>query len=251
MNPDRSAWLDGPPARCQVVPSAQPCVSRLVLLGAPGVGKGTQAALLHQRLGACHLSTGDIFRTAGSQFESSQSPAIKQALVYMRRGELVPDSTVLEVVRERRACLHCRGGFILDGFPRTLRQAESLERLMREEGLALTAVINYDLPFSEIVQRLGGRRTCSNCKTVYHVTERPSKLAGCCDLCQGSLFQREDDRPESIKVRMDAYDGNTAPLIDFYRSLGLLLQLNAAGTAEAIYARTLSALSTRGVRAST
>jgi adenylate kinase len=214
------------------------------------VGKGTQAALLQERLGACHLSTGDVFRTAGSQFESAQTPAIKQALAYMRRGELVPDSTVLEVVRERRACLHCRKGFILDGFPRTLRQAESLDELLKEEGLAVTAVINYDLPFSEIVQRLGGRRTCSNCKSVYHLSERPPKLAGCCDLCQGSLFQREDDRPESIKVRLESYERSTAPLIDLYRGLGLLLQVNAAGAPEAIYARTLSALSISATRPS-
>lgn len=251
MDSDRSAWLDGPPARCQVLPNAQSCVNRVVLLGAPGVGKGTQAALLHERLGACHLSTGDIFRTAGSQLESAQTPAIQQALAYMRRGELVPDSTVLEVVRERRACLHCRGGFILDGFPRTLPQAESLERLLKEEGLALTSVINYDLPFSEIVQRLGGRRTCSSCKAVYHVTERPPKVAGCCDLCHGRLFQREDDRPESITVRLEAYERNTAPLIDFYRGLRLLVQVNAAGTAGAIYAKTLNALSISAARPST
>lgn len=107
---------------------------RLVLLGAPGVGKGTQAALLHERLGACHLSTGDIFRSAGSRPESAQTPAIREALAYIRRGELVPDATVLEMVRERKVCLHCRGGFILDGFPRTVGQAESLKKLMLDRG---------------------------------------------------------------------------------------------------------------------
>ena len=155
MNPDRPAWMEGPPARCEALPKLQHSAKRVVLLGAPGVGKGTQAALLHDRLGACHLSTGDVFRSAGSRPESAQTPAIREALAYIRRGELVPDATVLEMVRERKVCLHCRGGFILDGFPRTVGQAESLKKLMQDEGLSLTAVINYDLPAHEIVQRLG------------------------------------------------------------------------------------------------
>src|SRR5579863_6414821 len=135
--PNRVAWLQGPSARCETVPKGVSPPWRIVLLGAPGVGKGTQADLLHQRLGACHLSTGDIFRAAGSCPECEQSPAIKQALAYMRRGELVPDSTVWEMVRERSACMHCRGGFILDGFPRTLAQAESLQGLIQAEGWSL------------------------------------------------------------------------------------------------------------------
>lgn len=220
-----------------------------MLLGAPGVGKGTQAALLRERLGACHLSTGDIFRTAGSLPECAQTPAIQQALTYMRRGELVPDSTVLEMVRERRACLHCYAGFILDGFPRTLAQAESLKKLMEDEGLSLTAVINYELSAEEITRRLGGRRTCSKCKAVYHVTERPPKVAEHCDLCQASLFQREDDRPESIRVRLEAYRRSTAPLIDFYRRLDLLVSVEASGKAEEIHTRTVRQLDSRVARA--
>jgi adenylate kinase len=129
---------------------------------------------------------------------------MKEALTYMRRGDLVPDSTVWEMVRERSACLRCGGGFILDGFPRTLAQAESLKQLMEAEDLSLTAVLNYELPAAEIVARLGGRRTCTNCKAVYHVSERPPRIDGRCDRCDGNLFQREDDRPESIKVRLEA-----------------------------------------------
>jgi adenylate kinase len=163
-------------------------------------------------------------------------------LAYIRRGELVPDATVLEMVRERRVCLHCRGGFILDGFPRTVGQAESLKKLMQDEALSLTAVINYDLPAHEIVQRLGGRRTCSQCKAVYNVTERPPKVADRCDLCQGPLFQRDDDRPEAIRVRLDTYERSTAPLIDFYREMGLLVPVRATGAPEEIYTRTLSLL---------
>lgn len=237
--PNRVAWLQGPSARCETVPKGVSPPWRIVLLGAPGVGKGTQADLLHQRLGACHLSTGDIFRAAGSCPDCEQSPAMKEALGFMRRGELVPDGTVWEMVRERLACLQCAGGFILDGFPRTLGQAQSLQKLMDTEGLSLTAVINYDLPASEIVARLGGRRTCEKCKAVYHVTERPPKAAGSCDRCDGKLFQREDDRPESIKVRLEAYERSTAPLIDFYRKSGLLMQVAARGTPEEIFQRTV------------
>jgi adenylate kinase len=242
MNPDRAAWLQGPSTSCDPPPKFQTPPNRLVLLGAPGVGKGTQAALLHQRLGACHLSTGDLFRTAGTHPEWVKTPAIREALTYIRRGELVPDATVLQMVSERKACLHCPGGFILDGFPRTVGQAESLKKLMREEGLSLTAVISFNLPASELIQRLCGRRTCSQCKAVYHVTERPPAVPDRCDLCQGSLFQRDDDQPESIRVRLETYDRSTAPLIDFYRKLGMLVPVTATGTPEEIYARTLSAL---------
>lgn len=165
----------------------------------------------------------------------------------MRRGELVPDSTVVEMVRERSRCLHCRAGFILDGFPRTLAQAESLNQLVDQEGLALTGVLSYDLPASEIIERLGGRRTCAQCRAVYHLRERPPK-ADCCDKCGGKLFQREDDRPESIRVRLDAYDRSTAPLIKFYYDLGLLVRVAATGSPDEIYARALSALSIRAIR---
>ena len=218
------------------------------MLGAPGVGKGTQADLLHRHLGACHLSTGDVFRAAGSLSECDQSAAMKQALRYMRRGELVPDATVWEMVRERSECLHCRGGFILDGFPRTLGQAESLKQLLDREGVILTAVVNYDLATSEVVARLAGRRTCEKCKAVYHVSERPPKVADRCDRCEGKLFQREDDQPESIRVRLEAYDRSTAPLIKFYRDLGLLVHVTASGSPDDICARTLSALAVRAIR---
>ena len=212
------------------------------------MGKGTQANLLHRHVGACHLSTGDVFRAAKSLGECEQSPAMKQALDYMRRGELVPDMTVWEMVRERSECLHCRGGFILDGFPRTLGQAELLKQLLDREGVILTAAVNYDLPTSEIVARLAGRRTCEKCKAVYHVIEQPPKVADRCDRCEGRLFQREDDRAESIRVRLEAYDRSTAPLIKYYRDLGLLVHVNATGSPEEICARTLSALALRAIR---
>ncbi|MFZ0732611.1 MAG: nucleoside monophosphate kinase [Candidatus Sulfotelmatobacter sp.] len=242
---DRSAWLEGPSAPCKDTPENLQIPWRIVLLGAPGVGKGTQADLLNRRLRACHLSTGDVFRAAGSQKECEQTPAMQQALAYMRRGELVPDSTVWEMVRERGECLHCAGGFILDGFPRTLAQAEALKKFMDEEGLSLSAVVNYDLPEAEIVARLGGRRTCEQCKSVYHVTERPPKVEGHCDRCDGELFQREDDRPESICVRLEAYNRSTAPLIEFYRNLGLLVRIPATGSPDEICVKTVSELESK------
>jgi adenylate kinase len=238
---DRAAWLQGPSAQCELPERAQ-SPWRLVLLGAPGVGKGTQADLLKQKLRACHLSTGDVFRAAASRNACDLSPAMQAATEYMRRGALVPDSTVWEMVRERSGCLHCGGGFILDGFPRTLAQAESLKRLVHDEGLALTAVVNYALPASEIVARLSGRRTCEQCRTVFHVTERPPKFEGVCDRCQGKLFQRDDDRPESIKVRLEAYDRSTTPLIEFYQHLGLLMQVDASGSPDEICVKTLAGL---------
>jgi adenylate kinase len=216
---------------------------RLVLLGAPGVGKGTQALLLSQRLGACHLSTGDVFRAAGGRPECDQTPAMTAAVQHMRRGELVPDSIVWEMVRERSDCLRCRGGFILDGFPRTLSQAEALKQLMDSERLSLNAVVNYELALDEIVSRLSGRRTCKQCKAVFHVTGQPPRAEGVCGRCGGLLYQREDDRPESITVRLEAYERSTTPLIQFYSGLGLLMPVAAAGSPDAICARTMAALS--------
>jgi adenylate kinase len=241
MTTPRARWLQGPAARCGPVESIQNPY-KLVLLGAPGVGKGTQADLLHRRLGACHLSTGDVFRAAASKSECELSPAMKTAAESMRRGELVPDSTVWGMVRERSGCLHCGGGFILDGFPRTVGQAESLQQLMQEEGITITAVVNYELPANEIVARLSGRRTCETCKAVFHLTERPSRTADLCDRCAGKLFQREDDRPESVKVRLEAYERSTAPLIEFYNQLGLLVRVAASGSPDEICARTLAQL---------
>lgn len=238
---ERVAWLQGPSAECPA-PDEVTSPWRLVLLGAPGVGKGTQALLLSQHLGACHLSTGDVFRAAGSRPDCDQTPAMKAALEYMRRGELVPDSTVWEMVRERSACLRCRGGFILDGFPRTLAQAEALGCHMENEELSLHAVVNYELPIDQIVARLSGRRTCRQCKSVFHVTTQRPRAEDTCDRCGGSLYQREDDQPESIAVRMQAYERCTRPLIEFYSGLGLLLSIAADGSPEEICGRTLAAL---------
>ena len=239
---DRQAWIRGEAAQCEPPPKHNGKPHRLVLLGAPGVGKGTQAELLCANLGACQLSTGDIFRAAKALDPTDRTPALTAALDYMRRGDLVPDETVLALVAERMGCLRCEGGFLLDGFPRTVAQAEALEKLLAGEKLMLDAVLSYDLPLEMVVSRLSGRRTCPNCKAVFHVEARPPKVAGVCDHCGGRLYQREDDRPESIRVRMEAYERSTAPLANFYRQRKLLLSIPAEGTPEEIFKRTLDAL---------
>ncbi len=226
-------------AVCEMPPRpSQGQAWRIILLGAPGVGKGTQADLLCERLGTCHLSTGDIFRTAKCLAESEQTNSMKAALRFMRQGALVPDETVLGLIRDRLRCLRCSGGFLLDGFPRTVAQAEALEKILDEEHVALSAVFNYEMPIAKIVARISGRRTCATCKAVYHVVTRRPKVADICDHCGGRLFQREDDRPESVEVRMNAYETSTRPLINFYQERGLLISIPAEGSPEEIYDRT-------------
>ena len=239
---DRKAWLKGGEARCNVPAEPQTCPRRLILLGAPGVGKGTQAELLAAHLGACHLSTGDIFRAAKGAEPCESTPALAAAVDYMRRGELVPDSTVMDLVTERISCLCCEGGFLLDGFPRTVAQAEALDKLLKSHQLKLDGVLSYELPLEKVVARLSGRRTCPNCKAVFHIEARPPKAAGICDHCGSKLVQREDDRPESIRVRMQAYETSTAPLAGFYRRRKLLIEISAEGTPEDIFERSLRAL---------
>ncbi len=242
---DRAAWLYGPLAKCRAVFAAKADPWRIVLLGPPGVGKGTQAAYLTEQLGACHLSTGDVFRAARSQRDKTPAPAMATALDYMSHGHLVPDETVWQMVCERVTCLRCNGGFVLDGFPRTLAQADSLRKLMEKEQLRLDAVVNYVLSPAEIVARLSGRRTCEKCKAIFHVTGQPPKQQGVCDHCGGRLYQREDDHPESIAVRLDAYEKSTAPLIQFYRNRGLLVTIVASGSPAEIFQRTTMALQAR------
>lgn len=240
---DRAAWLKGGSTVCSNPPAKSPAkVWRLVLLGAPGVGKGTQAELLNKRLGACHLSTGDVFRAAKGLCEGELSPTMQRALGFMRRGELVPDTTVLTLVSERTRCLNCNGGFLLDGFPRTIAQAEALEELLKAQKVSLTGVLNYELPREEIISRISGRRTCSNCKAVYHIVSRPPQKESVCDKCGGKLFQREDDKIESVKVRLEAYERSTRPLIQFYQNRDLLVSIVAAGTPEETFQRTMVAL---------
>lgn len=241
---DRAAWLHGPDTVCQDPPAFGPG-RRLVLLGAPGIGKGTQAALLSAAFGACHLSTGDLFRAARHSDGADLSPAMRAAVERMQRGELVSDDTVLALVRERVACLRCRGGFLLDGFPRTVPQAEALDALLRSEGLTLDAIVSYQLPEAAIIARIGGRRTCPVCKAVYHVEHRPPRVAGRCDGCGTGLVQREDDQAAAVHVRQAAYAANTAPLLAYYSARALLVTVDADGSPDAVFDRTLAALRPR------
>jgi adenylate kinase len=246
--PDRNAWVKGGDARCDLLQQTQANPRRLVLLGAPGVGKGTQAELLTERLGVCHLSTGDIFRNAKKITAAKISPAMKCALDCMRAGKLVTDEIVLSVVAERADCLRCGGGFLLDGFPRTVVQAKALAQILSARGISLDAVLSYELPLDTIIARLSGRRTCIKCQAVYHTETRRPEFEGLCDQCGSSLIQREDDRPEAVQVRMSAYVHSTAPLVDYYREQGLLISIDAHGAPEEIFQRTIGALSDRCVQ---
>jgi adenylate kinase len=239
---DQAKWLKGGATVCTRPPASTKRPYRLVLLGAPGVGKGTQAEFLVNRFSVCHLSTGDIFRAAKACKNGQRTPALTVALDYMRRGELVPDMTVLALVEERVDCLCCEGGFLLDGFPRTVAQAEALEALLKRRNLALDAVLSYDLPLEQVVSRLSGRRTCPGCRAAFHLEARPPRKPDVCDHCGEKLYQREDDRPESIRVRMRAYQESTAPLAEFYEKRGLLKRVPADGTPEQIFERTLKTL---------
>ncbi len=241
MQIDRTAWFKGGGfSQCEPTESPRNGPYRLILLGPPGAGKGTQAQLLYEALGSCHLSTGDLFRAA--QCQSEPSPALKSALEAVRRGELVSDTLVVSMVRERAGCLRCRGGFLLDGFPRTVAQATALDTLLADQGVTMDAVLSYELPLDEIVKRLSGRRTCGGCKVVYHISARPRRVRGVCDRCGGRLIRREDDRPDSIRVRMRAYEESTRPLLGYYQGRGKLLTIPARGTPGEILERSLNSL---------
>ena len=238
---DHTAWLLGGEARCPTPPLIPPQPRRIVLLGPPGIGKGTQAALLGAALGTCYLSTGEILRAARPTPPFPPGPAMRTALNYARRGDTVPEDVLLYLINERCRCLTCAGGFILDGFPRTLRHAEALDRLMEANDLSLDAVVLYDLPATLIVPRLLGRRVCPTCQRIYHVKARPPRVAGLCDDCQSKLEQRRADRIDSIRLIQGTYATSPQPLIRHYQSRGLLVTVPAQGTPEEIFMRTIDA----------
>jgi adenylate kinase len=238
---DRTAWLQGGEAQCAHPPPSVWRTWRLILLGPPGVGKGTQAEFLSNALGACPLSTGDVFRAARDHAMISGS-AMADAREFMQRGELVPDAVVLALVRERRHCLRCHGGFLLDGFPRTLPQALALDALLAEEALPLDAVIEYELSNPELLCRVSGRRVCLSCHALYHTATKPPETPGVCDRCGGALVQRVDDQPAAVRAQLHAYDAATAPVISHYEGKGVLVTVRADAAPTEVFAHTLDAL---------
>ena len=213
----------------------------MVLLGPPGAGKGTQAKLLQERFKACQVSTGDILRKAVAE----QTPLGKQAAQYIKQGALVPDPLIVNLVAERLQDKDCEKGFILDGFPRTISQAESLDEILTRMGLTLDRVLSVQVPHSVIVQRLAGRRTCKGCGALYHLTLDPPDKEGVCDRCGGELYQRDDDREETITARLKVYETQTAPLMNYYRERGLLRDIDGVGKVDEIHSRVIKVLEDR------
>lgn len=211
---------------------------RVVLLGPPGAGKGTQAKLLQEMFGAVQISTGDILRKAVAE----GTPLGQQAAGFIKSGALVPDDVILNLVAERLQQADCAKGFLLDGFPRTIPQAEGLDKILTHAGQSLNGVLAVQVPEAVVVERLAGRRTCRQCGALRHVIFDPPKAAGVCDRCGGELYQREDDREETIAHRLQVYDKQTAPLVDYYRQRGLLKPIDGIGDIEQIRARVIEAL---------
>lgn len=198
---------------------------QIVLLGAPGSGKGTLAADLVRFYHLPHISTGDIFR----QNIKSKTPLGLTASEYISKGELVPDEVTIAMVADRLEQPSCADGFMLDGFPRTVAQAEALSTILAAMGKALTVVLNLEVKEQTIIDRLSSRRVCANCGRGYNVVSIPPKVAGVCDDCGGTLIQREDDKPETIKNRLQTYRRQTEPLIGYYRQQGLLVTIDNEG----------------------
>ncbi len=194
--------------------------------------------MLQEKFSVCQVSTGDILRNAVAE----QSPLGKKASGYLRQGALVPDEVIVGLVAERLKEKDCESGFILDGFPRTVPQAQSLDELLKHRGLALDCVLSVLVPRDEIVQRLAGRRTCKSCGALYHLSFNPPKAETVCDQCGGELFQRDDDREQTIANRLSVYEAQTAPLVEYYRERGLLRDVDGVGQAEDISRRIMTAL---------
>jgi len=203
----------------------------MVLLGPPGAGKGTQAKRIEEKYHINQISTGDIIRLA----IQNKTEWGKKAEEYVRSGELVPDEVVIGIIRERLSQDTYQNGFILDGFPRNLNQAEALSQLLKDLGIQLNLVLYFDIDRDEVIERLSARRICENCQTPYNMVSKPPKNDEICDVCQGRVIQRTDDRPEVIKSRLDTYEQQTKPLIDYYRSLGILKVVVSKGTIDEVF----------------
>ena len=219
-----------------------PTGTYVILLGPPGAGKGTQAVNLAQRTGLLHLATGDMFR----ENVRNQTELGREAQRYMERGELVPDELTISMLLDRLSRDDAQLGSLLDGFPRTLEQAEALDVALAEQGAQIAAALLIDVSNDEVLRRLGGRWSCPDCAAVFHEVFSPPQAEGTCDRCPAQLIQRDDDQPEAIRRRLDVYAEQTAPLIDWYQRSGKLRRADGARAPDAVGADLLAALGDNG-----
>ena len=211
---------------------------RTILLGPPGAGKGTQAARIIEKYNIPHISTGDIFRDNVKR----QTELGKRAQEYMNKGELVPDDLVIEIATTRLLEEDCKEGFLLDGFPRTVYQAEKLDEFLADHGMALDKAINIEVADEELISRLTGRRTCKNCGASYHIVNIPPTVEGVCDECGGELMQRADDTEETVRNRIDVYKEQTMPLVEYYTKAEKIATVDGLGTLDEVFADIVKAL---------
>jgi len=217
---------------------------QLIFMGPPGAGKGTQAEVFRARHGLPHISTGDMFRAA----VRADTEVGRRAQAYMQRGDLVPDAIVQQLVEERLVQPDCDAGFILDGYPRTLGQADALDEFLARWRRSLDAVVFFEIPEAVVLRRLTGRRVCPVCGANYHVEFHPSRVPGRCDNDETELVQRRDDAPETVRHRLEVFRRWTAPLVDHYRGRGVFLAVNAEGPVEEVYERIQDFVATRAGR---
>jgi adenylate kinase len=210
-------------------------VVQVILIGPPGSGKGTQAKLLQERFEVPHISSGDLLRAAAKR----KTEEGLQAKRYMDRGELVPDGLVVRIIEERVRRNDCRAGFIVDGFPRNVAQAQVLEPMLATLSKMVDHAISITVPREEIIKRLSGRRTCRECGAMYHIIFDPPVNSGLCNKCNGELYQRDDDQEDTIAARLDVYQRVTAPLLAYYRQRGLLREVDGVGSADQVFRRIL------------
>lgn len=205
---------------------------KIIMLGAPGAGKGTQAKMIAEKYSVPHVSTGDIFRAN----IKNGTELGKEAKKYMDQGLLVPDELTVKILLDRVAQDDCKNGYVLDGFPRTIPQAQVLDKALSELDDAIDYAINVDVPDENIIRRMGGRRACLTCGATYHVEHIPPKKEGICDACGSELVLRDDDKPETVKNRLDVYHKQTQPLIDFYEAKGILKSVDGTVPMENVFA---------------